>query len=423
MGNIDKYRGCLLGGAAGDALGYAIEFDREEAIAARYGSRGIRDYQLDERGLAPFSDDTQMTLYTANSLLCSLAALSAQASGGTPASGGTQDSGDGPTLMSPTALSVWASASPTLPSPAALAAYAPAQMAQFYVEWMYTQVSPYPLAESKAWISSLSELFASRAPGVTCMNACEAMASGAKAVNNSKGCGGIMRMAPVGLINTSPGFSGVELQRLGAQLAELTHCHELGWMPAGVFAHIVSLLARDEASSVREAATQALNTLPEAFPNAHYLGQLQELLRYTLRLADSDMPDLEAIHALGEGWVAEEALAIGLLCSLRHEDDFAGAITSAVNHGGDSDSTGAIAGNIVGAHLGLTEIPQRYLEHLELRDTISKIADDLFTGPQASPDLYFPSASPDGDGVQPQQVSTTAPGVTPSLSGVVVNSK
>lgn len=376
MGNIDKYRGCLLGGAAGDALGYAIEFDREEAIAARYGSRGIRDYQLDERGLAPFSDDTQMTLYTANSLLCSLAALSAHTSSGAPTP-----------------------APATLPSPAALAAYAPAQMAQFYVEWMYTQVSPYPLAESKAWISSLSELFASRAPGVTCMNACEAMASGAKAVNNSKGCGGIMRMAPVGLINTSPGFSGVELQRLGAQLAELTHCHELGWMPAGVFAHIVSLLARDEASSVREAATQALNTLPEAFPNAHYLGQLQELLRYTLRLADSDMPDLEAIHALGEGWVAEEALAIGLLCSLRHEDDFAGAITSAVNHGGDSDSTGAIAGNIVGAHLGLTEIPQRYLEHLELRDTISKIADDLFTGPQASPSLYFPSASPDGDGV------------------------
>ena len=376
MENIDKYRGCLLGGAAGDALGYAIEFDREEAIAARYGSHGIRNYQLDERGLAPFSDDTQMTLYTANSLLCSLAALSAQASGGAPAP-----------------------APATLPSPAALTAYAPAQMAQFYVEWMYTQVSPYPLAEPKAWISSLPELFASRAPGVTCMNACEAMASGAKAVNNSKGCGGIMRMAPVGLINTSPGFSGVELQHLGAQLAELTHCHELGWMPAGVFAHIVSLLARDEASSVREAATQALNTLPEAFPNAHYLGQLQELMRYTLRLADSDMPDLEAIHALGEGWVAEEALAIGLLCSLRHEDDFAGAITSAVNHGGDSDSTGAIAGNIVGARLGLAGIPQRYLEHLELRDTISKIADDLFTGPQASPDLYFPPVSPDGDGV------------------------
>lgn len=406
MGNIDKYRGCLLGGAAGDALGYAIEFDREEAIAARHGSRGIRDYQLDERGLAPFSDDTQMTLYTANSLLCSLAALSAQASGDAHAAAGTQPSGDAQASSGaqPCGSAHASGDAPTLapaplPSPAALAAYAPAQMAQFYVEWMYTQVSPFPLAEPKAWISSLPELFASRAPGVTCMNACEAMANGAKAVNNSKGCGGIMRMAPVGLINTSPGFSGVELQRLGAQLAELTHCHELGWMPAGVFAHIVSLLSRDEASSVREAATQALNTLPEAFPNAHYLGQLQELLRYTLRLADSDMPDLEAIHALGEGWVAEEALAIGLLCSLRHKDDFAGAITSAVNHGGDSDSTGAIAGNIVGAHLGLAGIPQRYLEHLELRDTISKIADDLFTGPQASPGLYFPSASPDGDSV------------------------
>lgn len=400
MGNIDKYRGCLLGGAAGDALGYAIEFDREEAIAARYGSHGIRDYQLDERGLAPFSDDTQMTLYTANSLLCSLAALSAQAYGGTQASGGTQDSGSAQASSgAPTSSDAPAPAPATLPSPTALAAYAPAQMAQFYVEWMYTQVSPYPLAEPKAWISNLPELFASRAPGITCLNACEAMASGAKVVNNSKGCGGIMRMAPAGLINTSPGFSGVELQRLGAQLAELTHCHELGWMPAGVFAHIVSLLARNEASSVREAATQALNTLPEAFPNAHYLAQLQELLGYTLRLADSAMPDLEAIHALGEGWVAEEALAIGLLCSLRHENDFEGAITSAVNHGGDSDSTGAIAGNIVGAHLGLAGIPQHYLEHLELRDTISKIADDLFAGPQASPDLYFPAVSPDGDGV------------------------
>ena len=394
MGNIDKYRGCLLGGAAGDALGYAIEFDREEAIAARYGSHGIRDYQLDERGLAPFSDDTQMTLYTANSLLCSLAALSAQASGGSQASVGTQPSGSAQASSgAPTSSDTPALASPTLPSPAALAAYAPAQMAQFYVEWMYTQVSPYPLAEPKAWISSLPELFASRAPGVTCMNACEAMANGAKAVNNSKGCGGIMRMAPVGLINTCPGFSGVELQRLGAQLAELTHCHELGWMPAGVFAHIVSLLAHNESCSVREAATQALNTLPEAFPNAHYLAQLQELLGYTLRLADSAMPDLEAIHALGEGWVAEEALAIGLLCSLRYENDFEGAITSAVNHGGDSDSTGAIAGNIVGAHLGLAGIPQHYLEHLELRDTISKIADDLFAGPQASPDLYFPPVS------------------------------
>ena len=398
MGNIDKYRGCLLGGAAGDALGYAIEFDREEAIAARYGSRGIRNYRLDKRGLAPFSDDTQMTLYTANSLLCSLAALSAQASDGVQASGGTQASGG---VQAPNGAQAsddiqTSDGAPALVSPAALAAYAPAQMAQFYVEWMYTQVSPFPLAEPKAWISSLPELFVSRAPGITCLNACEAMASGAKVVNNSKGCGGIMRMAPAGLINTSPGFSGVELQRLGAQLAELTHRHELGWMPAGVFAHIVSLLARNESCSVREAATQALNTLPEAFPNAYYLAQLQELLGYTLRLADSAMPDLEAIHALGEGWVAEEALAIGLLCSLRYENDFEGAITSAVNHGGDSDSTGAIAGNIVGAHLGLAGIPQRYLEHLELRDTISKIADDLFTGPQASPDLYFPPVSPDG---------------------------
>lgn len=32
MRNIDKFRGCLIGGAAGDALGYAVEFKREDEI-------------------------------------------------------------------------------------------------------------------------------------------------------------------------------------------------------------------------------------------------------------------------------------------------------------------------------------------------------------------------------------------------------
>lgn len=68
MKNIDKYRGCLIGGATGDALGYAVEFLDRTTILNRYGEKGITEYDL-IKGIAEISDDTQMTLFTANGLL------------------------------------------------------------------------------------------------------------------------------------------------------------------------------------------------------------------------------------------------------------------------------------------------------------------------------------------------------------------
>ena len=68
--HLDKIRGCLYGGAVGDALGYPVEFSREKEIFLRYGSGGIQEYELDsESGKALISDDTQMTLFTANGIL------------------------------------------------------------------------------------------------------------------------------------------------------------------------------------------------------------------------------------------------------------------------------------------------------------------------------------------------------------------
>ena len=99
-----------------------------------------------------------------------------------------------------------------------------------------------------------------------------------------------------------------------------------------------------------------------------------------------DVTDLEAIHALGEGWVAEEALAIALFCALRHRDDFAAAIRAAVNHKGDSDSTGAICGNILGAFLGAEAVAKAFdLEQLELKDIIQTLSLDLLRTHTATP--------------------------------------
>ena len=83
-----------------------------------------------------------------------------------------------------------------------------------------------------------------------------------------------------------------------------------------------------------------------------------------------------AAGALGQGWIAEEALAIALYCSLA-APNLEEAVILAVNHSGDSDSTGSIAGNICGALYGVESIPARWLDALELRDEITAIADDL----------------------------------------------
>jgi ADP-ribosylglycohydrolase len=84
---------------------------------------------------------------------------------------------------------------------------------------------------------------------------------------------------------------------------------------------------------------------------------------------------------MGQGWVAEEALSISLYCALVAQSDFKTGILLAINHSGDSDSTGAITGNVLGALLGKTSIPPDWLARLELREEISKLADDIFRDP------------------------------------------
>lgn len=84
------------------------------------------------------------------------------------------------------------------------------------------------------------------------------------------------------------------------------------------------------------------------------------------------------IRELGQGWVAEETLAIAIYCALKYSNDFDKALIASVNHSGDSDSTGAVTGNILGAYLGLSGIPEKYLKNLELKNVILELADDLF---------------------------------------------
>ena len=350
MKNRDLFRGCMIGGAVGDALGYEIEFMQEDEIFGQYGAQGITDYEL-HGGVARISDDTQMTMFTATGLL--LGATRGMLRG---VMGCYED-----------------------------------DIRLSYKDWYRTQTERYPLkSEARfSWLVNVPELFSRRAPGNTCLSA---LWSGEQAtiehpINQSKGCGGVMRVAPVGLY-----FSGKELpigasDRIGAEAAAITHGKALGWLPAAAMAHIIRNLTEQEGEPILTAVQDAMQALSEVFPQYDEdVREMQRQLQLAIDLSASDLEDLDAIHQLGQGWVGDEALAISVYCALKHPQSFEDAIAASVNHKGDSDSTGAITGNIMGAALGLAAIPQKYLEHLELKDVLLELADDLYDDCQMEED-------------------------------------
>ena len=105
--------------------------------------------------------------------------------------------------------------------------------------WLRTQYEQFPLNEeySYTWLINVPELFARRAPGNTCISAIENGANGTleEPINRSKGCGGIMRVAPIGLYFEGKRYSVSEIDRIGAETAALTHGHELGYIPASYY--------------------------------------------------------------------------------------------------------------------------------------------------------------------------------------------
>ena len=375
---LNLVRGSLIGGAAGDALGYTVEFDRYSKIIAKYGLTGITEYDL-VNGVAEISDDTQMTLFTANGLLMGLTRKCMRGIGSSP---------------------------------------------EYYVEYAYqdwydTQMKSYESmmkqddmtsSNRHTWLSGLPELYSCRAPGNTCLTAIRIMKEGRTPQNDSKGCGGVMRVAPWPLFCAchEVRYGIEEIDVAGGEIARLTHKHPLGWIPSILMTHIIYRVLKeggfkglDKVSSIKRFTTivnEALQLLPdlvvrnnvsdvtwdqektigEVFRNEVFLQC--ELIERALLLAGNELSDVENISRIGEGWVGEETIAIAVYAVARHIDSFEDVLIAAVNHDGDSDSTGAVAGNIIGAVVGYDAIPDKFRNNLELHDVIFSIADDLHQG-------------------------------------------
>ena len=347
MKDIDKYRGCMLGGAVGDALGYAVEFIDDEHIFRKFGENGITEYELNCDGKAEISDDTQMSLFTANGLLI----------------GTTRGMMRG-----------------------IMGSYQ-SYIALCYKDWLKTQTADELGFEAPeySWLNNIPDMNHSRAPGRTCISYLmhNNLGSVNEPKNNSKGCGGVMRVAPIGLYLGGRSVDDTEVDMIGAETAALTHGHDLGFIPAAALVHIINSVSHSNIALI-DAVEKAKSAVANEFSNAKHITDMVNLIDKAIALSKEEYNDLDAIRELGQGWVAEETLAIAIYCALKYSDDFEKAIIASVNHSGDSDSTGAVTGNILGAYLGRKSIPDKYLEDLELRDTIIELADDLYNDCQMS---------------------------------------
>jgi ADP-ribosylglycohydrolase len=254
-------------------------------------------------------------------------------------------------------------------------------MQHAYQRWLHTQGFDWsqaggPFAEGRSqpdgWLVTERGLFARRAPGNTCVTALRVFAAGnpagpmANPVNDSKGCGGVMRAAPIALWSTDAEV----VFALGAATAALTHGHPSGYLSAASLAFLVhGLLAGTSLPDCIAALTPVLT---------RWQGHEEQLARLTtaVRLADEGLVSAERLaEELGGGWVGEEALAIAVYAALV-TDNLPEALRIAVNHSGDSDSTGAVCGNLAGACYGVAAIPADWLEKLELRPAITSLTRD-----------------------------------------------
>ena len=332
----ERIAGCLLGGAVGDALGAPIEFMGFDEIRRRFGPAGVSQYELAYGRMGAITDDTQMTLFTAEGLI--LSSVRSEYKG----------------------------------SPVTAIYHA-------YLRWIYTQnmESQGQLVKAHGTCAVIDgiltghqALFSRRGPGRTCLNALGSgrMGSIDQPINDSKGCGGVMRVAPVGLAcgDAERAF------RLGCEAAAITHGHPTGFLAAGCLAALISLLLGEKT------LPEALDDVIRMLSNQPNVGECLDAIERAVALSQRSEPSPEAVENLGAGWIAEEALAIGIYCALVAGNDFNKGVLLAVNHSGDSDSTGSVTGNIIGVLHGSMAIPTPWLKGLELRELIEEVAGDLY---------------------------------------------
>ena len=207
-----------------------------------------------------------------------------------------------------------------------------------------------------------------RAPGMTCMAGCRQLAAGDdwrySGVIGSEGCGAAMRSAPIGLAF----YNDLnKLKEIATASAISTHNGDVASASSVANAYLV---ARGIRSEDYHSSLQDLIKFTDGI-SRKFTEKIKQI-PYAMTLKSDDALDL-----LGEGWTGHEAVASALYCALKNDYDFEKTVLMAANTNGDSDSIASIAGGIVGAYSGISNIPVYYRKHIENKDGLFEVAKQL----------------------------------------------
>ncbi|GGT35938.1 ADP-ribosylglycohydrolase family protein [Streptomyces purpureus] len=346
-----RVRGCLLGGAVGDALGAAVDRLTLEEIRAAHGPEGLADPAPAYGRRGAVTAATQLTLFTVDGL------IRAQV---------RRDTG------------AW---------------HPPTDVHRAHLRWAATQRDwgPDERRKDNGWLAREEWLYARRDPARACLTGLGDEILGTLDAPKNPGArdsGAMVRSAPFGLL---VGWEPQLVCQLAVECAAQTHGHPAAYLAAGAFAVIVHGLARGETvdGSVQRALVQ-LAPRPGHQP-------VTEALQHALGAVRQGIPGPGRIAALcgGDPALAEHTLAVAVYCALVGEDVRHGLRLS-VNHDGPSATTGALTGALLGALHGETALPPAWLADLEGRPTVLELADDFAMEMTQGPALHGPAASAPG---------------------------
>lgn len=342
----DRFIGCILGGAVGDGMGYAVEGLAPLELEQYFENGKITEPYIDEvTGKLLISDDTQMALFTMDGMMWAYIRCNNRGIGSYEASG------------------VW----------------------QSYARWYYTQTNIIldeyiihkhehePVALSSIGVKTIleyEELYSSRNPSEESLLSLETLQMGTLEVPISgfKDASCLTRVAPVGLfLHDNP----EEAFLVAARLAAITHGNPTGYLAAGAYACILAEILNEK--NLDQAVRTALLELEQY----SYIDEVNDTLEYALHLSECDYDWEQGVELIGRTASAEDVLAMGVYCALKAER-FEEAVIWAANCGGLSSSAAFVAGSLAGAFLGDMSIPKEWKSRLELKQMMLEWIDKFY---------------------------------------------
>lgn len=339
-----RFIGCLIGGAMGDAMGFEVKAMTLEQIKRAFGKSGITKMTPSKiTKNMRISDETQLTLFTLHGIMW------------------------GDFLGGKSGISNYTT----------YVFYA-------YQQWLYTQMSTIASVDYQ-WILDnernnfpcefldIKELFKKRSPSKVLINTLMTSAEMnygkiINRINDNKNADSIRTSAAGLYFYTDP----ERAFRMGADFGGITHSHPTGYLAAGCFSSIISFILAGE--TIEQAV---LDTLKQV-KNYDGFEECFKAMDDALGLLDEETKPMDAVALLGDGKTAESALAIGIYCACCHSINPENAILLAVNQDGNSDACGHICGSLVGAYKGINALPEKWNKQLQFSQLITKKAKELY---------------------------------------------